>query len=236
MGARLRSWLQKISSHSEGILFGIFLLGAITLFVIIICAYLFNWYWTGFVPTITPTVILKGTYNPGKTLWDWMALIFASIVTTLVAYITIANSIRQKEVDLLIASDKQREDALQAYIDKISELLLKEHLGERTADGQLKSEYKRVCLVARVRTITVLTQLDARRIGYIFAFLREAELMSVTKDDNAISLKNADLHAVDWSQADLCGADLRGAKITDEQLAKAASLEGATMPVGTKHD
>jgi len=93
--------------------------------------------------------------------------------------------------------DNQRHATLQAYLDKMSELLLNGNLAERTADGQLNPEYKRGCLVARVRTITVLTQLDARRIGYVFAFLREAELMSATKDDNAISLKNADLHAVD---------------------------------------
>jgi len=90
-----------------------------------------------------------------------------------------------------------------------------------TADGQLNPEYKRGCLVARVRTITVLTQLDARRISYVFAFLREAELMSATKDDNAISLKNADLHAVDWSQADLRGADLSGANLSGANLSGA---------------
>jgi uncharacterized protein YjbI with pentapeptide repeats len=93
----------------------------------------------------------------------------------------------------------------------MSELLLNGHLAERGADGQLKPEHKHVRDVARLRTITVLTQLDARRIGYVFAFLREAELMSATKDDNAISLKNADLHAVNWSQADLRGANLSGA-------------------------
>src|SRR5258708_19822590 len=103
----------------------------------------------------------------------------------------------------------------------MSELLLNGNLAEQTADGQLNPEYKRGCLVARVRTITVLTQLDARRISYVFAFLREAELMSATKDDNAISLKNADLHAVDWSQADLRGADLRGANLSGANLSGA---------------
>ncbi len=72
-----------------------------------------------------------------------------------------------------------------------------------------------------MRTITVLTQLDARRVGYVFAFLREAELMSVTKDVTAISLKNADLHAVDWSQADLRGADLRGVNLSGANLSGA---------------
>jgi hypothetical protein len=31
-------------------------------------------------------------------------------------------------------------------------------------------------------------------------------------------------------------ADLSGAKVTSEQLGKAASLKGATMPDGTKHE
>jgi hypothetical protein len=31
------------------------------------------------------------------------------------------------------------------------------------------------------------------------------------------------------------GADLRYAKVTDQQLAEAKSLEGATMPDGSKH-
>lgn len=53
---------------------------------------------------------------------------------------------------------------------------LKEHLGELTADGKLKPEYEQARKIARVRTITILFELDARRIGYVFAFLREAGL------------------------------------------------------------
>jgi uncharacterized protein YjbI with pentapeptide repeats len=32
------------------------------------------------------------------------------------------------------------------------------------------------------------------------------------------------------------GANLSGANVTDEQLAQARSLKGATMPDGTKHE
>jgi hypothetical protein len=46
------------------------------------------------------------------------------------------------------------------------------YLGELTAESKLKPEYIHVRNVARVRTITVLTQLNARRISYVFAFLR----------------------------------------------------------------
>jgi uncharacterized protein YjbI with pentapeptide repeats len=34
----------------------------------------------------------------------------------------------------------------------------------------------------------------------------------------------------------LSGAKLSGANVTSEQLGKAASLEGAAMPDGTKHE
>jgi uncharacterized protein YjbI with pentapeptide repeats len=36
--------------------------------------------------------------------------------------------------------------------------------------------------------------------------------------------------------ADLDKANLEGAKVTDEQLAQARSLEAATMPDGTVHE
>ena len=50
--------------------------------------------------------------------------------------------------------------------------------------------------VARVRTITILFQLDARRIGYVLAFLCEAGLMSTTPEDSIVSLKHA--HHPGW--------------------------------------
>ncbi len=54
------------------------------------------------------------------------------------------------------------------------------------------------------------------------------------------SLVGADLRDADLSQASLEGADLRGANlqgatITEEQLDTSESLEGATMPDGSKH-
>lgn len=38
------------------------------------------------------------------------------------------------------------------------------------------------------------------------------------------------------SEADLRLANPSGAKVTDEQLAQARTLEGATLPDGTKHE
>jgi hypothetical protein len=48
-------------------------------------------------------------------------------------------------------------------------------------------------------------------------------------------LVGADLSEADLRRTDLSGADLSLAKVIRKQLAKAKSLEGATMPDGTKH-
>src|SRR5207244_292067 len=82
--------------------------------------------------------------------------------------------------------------------------------------------------VARVRTITLLTQLNARRISYVFTFLREAGLMSTTSNDNVVSLSHVDLHAVNWSQAALRGANLHEADLNQADL-RQANLSGALL-------
>jgi hypothetical protein len=219
------------------------------------------------VALIVVEVRFYGTGFAGKTLWDWLGLLGVLAIPVVVGFgvawftaqqakVSDAANERQHETELQIATDNQREAALQAYIDKISELLLKEHLGERAADGKLKPEYEQVRNVARVRTITVLTQLDARRIGYVFTFLNEAKLMSPTFNNNAVSLGGADFHSINWTQAnlsqahltianlsqahlyhaDLSNANLSGAiGTTPEQLAKAKFLQGATMPDGSIH-
>ena len=53
---------------------------------------------------------------------------------------------------------------------------------------------------------------------------------------NDADLSNANLSGADLSNANLSGANLKGADVTEEQLAKCASLEGATMPNGQKYE
>jgi Pentapeptide repeats (8 copies) len=139
-----------------------------------------------------------------------------------------------------------REAALQAYIDKMSELLLKEHLGcELTSKGKLTPEEEEARKIARVRTLTVLPRLDANRKRSVLQFLYESHL--IDKDKRIIDLHGADLSVAylfaanlsgaDLSEAELNGANLitshlSGVKVTEEQLKQAKSLEGATMPDG----
>lgn len=217
--------MQKIKYHP-------FFTAGIVLVIVAIIAFIlaihyFGWSWTGFTGGESSSITITNSSNgeitatetqSGKTLWDWLNIIGILAIPVVVGLGGLWYTARQEKVSKRETRDNQRHATLQAYLDKMSELLLNGNLVERTATGAFNPEYKQGCLVARVRTITVLTQLDGRRISSVFAFLREAELMSVTKDDNAISLKNADLHAVDWSQADLRGADLRGVNLSGANL------------------
>ena len=194
---------------------GIFLLLCVGF---VYAAYRFDWSTTGF---------------PDKTLWDWLQLLIVPLVLAIGALaFQLANTRTESQIaqqryeqDQRIAMDKQHEDLLQAYLDRIAELLLEKQLAA--------SDSEEVRQIARVRTITVLTQLDAQRIGYIFTFLREVGLMSTASTNCVVSLKDADLHTVEWGKANLVRANLSGANLSGANLINAdlndANLIGANL-------
>src|SRR5260370_811581 len=191
MGAR-RLWV------TIGVLVLVGLIG------LIFAGYWFNWDWTGFNEHIGPRV---PQYQPTKALWDWLQLLIIPLVLAVAALLFNRATTRTEQT---IALDKQREDLLQAYLDRMSELLLEKKLA--TSPSEEASN------VARVRTITILFQLDARRIGYVFAFLREAGLMSAYSDSSIVSLSQANLNKIDLSQANLSEANLSEANLRQANL------------------
>jgi len=243
MGAKPRSWREQMQRYRRAIGVVAIVLIVVVVIALIIAVVLSNG--TGFngynkvtiahtiSGTNAGTVIKTEEYQPGKALWDWLQLLIIPLVLAVAALLfNFANSRTEREIaaqrhaqdqqfakeryeqDQQISLDKQREDLLQAYLDRMSELLLKEKLRSSEADAEVRN-------VARVRTITILFQLDARRIGFVFAFLREARLMSPTFNDNVVSLGSADFHAVNWSQADLNQANLSYAKLSQANLSYA---------------
>ena len=60
------------------------------------------------------------------------------------------------------------------------------------------------------------------------------EIVNQPQEERDLSGKN--LSGANLRGASLEWADLEGANVTDDQLAQAKSLKGATMPDGTKHD
>jgi uncharacterized protein YjbI with pentapeptide repeats len=234
MGAWPRSWWQQIKKHRVAI--GVVAIVLVVVITLIIAGYWFDW--TGFngYNKVTIAHTISGTnagtvtkteeYQPGKALWDWLNLLGVLAIPAVVGLGAAWYTAQQGKVSDRENTDNQRETALQAYIDKMSELLLEKHLRESAPEDEVRT-------IARVRTITILFQLDERRIGYVFAFLRESGLMSTKTNDSIVSLHGADLHAADFREAVLDDANLSGANLIGADLSFAflerANLSGANL-------
>src|SRR3990170_688331 len=120
--------------------------------------------WTGFGAFTAP----DGTYYPAKTLWDVLDLLIVPLVLALGVYWFNKS---EKANEQKIADDRQKEQALQNYLDKITELMLKESLLEKkdTPDHP-------VVEAAQIRTITTLRTLDLTRKNILLQFLRDSNL------------------------------------------------------------
>ncbi len=191
----------KVRQRLWWVLGGVFFLFCIGF---VLATYRFGWSSTGFL---------------SKSLWDWLQLLIIPLVLALIALVfQRANSRTEQQIakqryeqDRQIALEKQREDLLQAYLDRMAELLLKEKLRSSAVDAEVRN-------MARVRTITTLFQLDARRIGIVFAFLLEAGLMSNKPNSSIVSLSQADLTNINLSHANLENANLSNANLSSANL------------------
>jgi len=162
-----------------------------------------------------------------KTLWDWLQLLIIPVVLAIAGFWLSQIQKRreeritqgQKEVEQEVATDNQRESLLQAYIDKMSELLVEKQLHKSAPENELRE-------IARVRTLTVLSRLDGPRKRSVLQFLHEASL--IDKDKHIIDLRGADLRGAKLSGVNLCGTDLSGAYLGSVDLSR-ATLDGATL-------
>jgi pentapeptide repeat protein len=222
-------------------------IGTIVLVMIAIGTVLVYWLkpeWTGFNEHIGPNV---SQYQPGKKLWDWLQFFVIPAVLAIGGF-SLNHTQRERaeraikerteserktsEQRAKIADNNQYQATLQAYIDKLSELILEKKL----LDSERKDELR---TVASVQTLTVLSHLNEERRKSVIQFLYNLKL--IENSDCIIKLSSADLKKVDLSGAtlndvDLSGANLRGASVNIEILEKQAkSLQNAIMPDGITH-
>ena len=117
---------------------------------------------------------------------------------------------------------RAQDEALQAYLDQMSTLLI-----ERNLRGS--EEASEVRTLARTRTLTVLKRLDPSRKPAVLQFLQEAELVQSSGDSAPIiELAGADLGESHLSGANLREADLSGADLLLVHL-REAILVGADL-------
>jgi hypothetical protein len=197
-----------------------------------------------------------------KTFWDWLQLLSALAIPVVLAaaglWFTAQQEARQQEIEgqrakqaqkiedqradaeRELAEQRAQDEALQAYLNQMSQLMLDRKLLEAEQGGP-------VYTLAQARTSTVILRLDAEHNESVTGFLIDSGLAERSKASARLlrgialphaKLSGATLNIADLSDANLWRANLSNAKgITNEQLdAQAESLEGATMPNGQKYE
>ena len=163
--------------------------------------------------------------QPAKTLWDWLQLLIVPAILIGVTFAWSATQTRSdnRREDRRIAADRAaaeeaRQDAtLQAYLDQMSGLMLREKLLTSTQDSAASA-------VARTVTLAALRRLDGERKAAVVRFLYEAHLLEELDGKTPLVW----LEGADLSGADLRGAQLSGAVLFDVDLT-GADLSGAVL-------
>jgi len=185
----------------------------------------FKWFkWTGF---------------SGMTLRDWIGALatpLTILITIIALYLSVNQFNMQQANDHMKSIDEQQQTTLETYLDRMSDLLFTDKLGESRFGDEVRQ-------VARARTLTALQNLNPARKGILLQFLYESGLISqprTTSDKvnpilsmsdanlSGADLRNAKLGDADLSGADLSGADLSSADLTGINL-EDSNLSGAHL-------
>jgi hypothetical protein len=205
-----------------------------------------------------------------KTAWEFLQLLIVPLMLAAIGFwFTAQQDARQQkienqraqqaqkienqraEAERELAEQQAQDEALQAYLDQMSQLMLERKLLEAEQGDPVHT-------LAQARTSTAILRLDAEHNHSVTRFLinsglavrsegsprllREITLSHAKLSDAYLykaDLSGATLEGADLSGASLKGADLSGPTvlvnaegITNEKLAQqAASLEGAYMPL-----
>jgi uncharacterized protein YjbI with pentapeptide repeats len=209
----------------------------------------------GVVLLVLAFVLNNQTGFEGKTLWDWMGLLIVPLILGVGVFLLDSLDKRRQaeidtrraetdrklaeqraetdrklaeqraETDRQLALNRIQEDRLQAYLDRMTDLLLEKGLRASPEDSEIRH-------VARTRTLTVLRSLDNERQRLLLSFLHDSELLSGTDsilrgaymsriDLSRTYLRKANLSGARLRKANLSGADLSEANLSQAVLRKA---------------
>ena len=183
--------------------------------------------------------------RPAKALWDWLALL---IVPALLATggVLISQQIQrqQKQREEIAADLRAQDEALRAYLDQMSDLMVVRNLREKWLNAKtagyhpgeggpkVPDEHR----LAQARTLATLLRLDRDRKKIPLKVIYELGL--IERGDSILNLKNAGLDTADLSEitlhkaclreADLRRANLSGADLKESDLTE-ADLRGANL-------
>ena len=125
---------------------------------------------------------------------------------------------REREQDIV---QRAQDEAVQAYLNHIGELLLDE---DKPLRQSIEGDKPRT--LARARTLTVLRRLDGERKCSVITFLYEAALIS--KDHLILNLRHSDLSGVNLAMTNLGGVNLSVALLSEASFFT-CNLSGANL-------
>jgi uncharacterized protein YjbI with pentapeptide repeats len=179
--------------------------------------------WAGYTLWITHSANRLGFDE--RELWDWMKLLLVPAALAAAGFwfskvqkdteLEIAE--KERETDREIALEKQRQQTLENYLDRMKELILEKGLG-REAEPEVKR-------LARTLTLNVLRELESERNRQAVQFLHESELLGKRQ---IVDLNNVDLSRTNLSGTYLHMASLNAANLSGADLSM-ASLNGACL-------
>lgn len=197
-------------------------------------------------------------YQDGKTLWDWLSVLGVPLSLALLGFLLQQlqqkradeqNKLEKERVEQQTKSEKeiaeanQREEALQAYFDRLSTLLVdknliaiaanvKETKGIENGQKNTDIDEKKILLdaalnVIKARTLSILRRLgeDAERKSSVIRFLAETGIFGEFR----LVLSGINLSGTDLNNADLSGADLRHANLSYANLSNRVHLIGSYL-------
>ena len=165
--------------------------------------------------------------NDGKTVWDWFGLIGVPITLAVLGiWFQSQEQIRASrdaEEQRRLATEESKEETLQRYLDRVSQLLIEKDL-IRQSNVAHNPIVESASDVIRARTLSVLRSFsqDGERKGSVIFFLIETDVLHKLKVSLSDSqLAGAKLAAGNLREADLAGADLTQAYLKYTNLSKA---------------
>jgi hypothetical protein len=184
--------------------------------------------WTTRIVVVLGLSVAVG-YSYGITLWDWLKLLIVpAVIAAGGLWFNAQQQDRQREDNrqqhergLAIENERAQDQALQAYLDHIGELLL-----GNTKPLRQSKEADEVRTLARARTLTVLSRLDGERKGRVLQFLHESGL--IIGEQPILSLSNADLQGAVLDTAEMSVINLDRTNLSHASLS-GVNLNGAFL-------
>src|SRR5918995_3203673 len=180
----------------------------------------------------------------GMTVRDWLPIVGALLVPVVIALGIWAITWQldklenqRAEAERELAEQQAQDEALQAYLDQMSQLILDRKLLEVEQGDPLHEQGDPVHTLAQARTSTAILRLDAQHNESVTHFLIHSGLAVRSKDSARVlrgsTLSHAKLSGAHLPDADLGDADLSGADLSNALLLNAnlivADLSGADL-------